>query len=494
MHIQRWFGLLAVVALLLPASAQAAFPGANGKIAFDESVSPHTGVFVVNPDGSGTAPLADGFFTAKWSPDGTRFLAHSTQGGNTDVWVLNSDGTGATRLTTDPAVDTDPNWSPDGTKVVFASNRDGNYEIYAMGADGLAQTRLTTNSADDRHPVWSPAGTKIAFNRGTEIYLMNPDGSGQALLSVTDHDCYLGGPSDKGKPEWSPSGDRIVFDWFGGTDCGFEEDNYAGIDTIRPDGTDQHSLRYGYNFADYTWPVNPAYSPDGTKIAYIEDVWSIYTVPVSGGSETAVHQTQNGDLDAVDWQPLPVGTPSSFARPKGATPFRASLVPASKPCATPNRSHGAPLAFPSCAPSVPGSSTQTVGVGDGNPALSRSIGSVRLDVTASDVNLRMSLTNVMNVSGLSDYTGQLQASVNSRLSDKEGAVASTRVDFPFKFDVPCTATADTTLGGDCRILTSFNSVLPGAATSGLRTNWEMGRFEVYDGNGALFATQGVFVP
>jgi len=106
----------------------------------------------------------------------------------------------------------------------------------------------------------------------------------------------------------------------------------------------------------------------------------------------------------------------------------------------------------------------------------------------------MSLTNVMNASDLSDYTGRLHASVSSRLSDKEGAVASTRIDFPFGFDVPCAATADTTLGGDCRIVTSFNSVLPGAATAGLRTNWEMGRFEVYGGDGALLATQGVFVP
>jgi len=143
---------------------------------------------------------------------------------------------------------------------------------------------------------------------------------------------------------------------------------------------------------------------------------------------------------------------------------------------------------------VPGSSSLTVGVGDGNPALSKSIGSMRMDVTPDDVNLRMSLTNVMNAGDLSDYTGQLHASVNSRLTDKEGSVASTRADFPFKFDVTCTATADTTLGGDCRILTSFNSVLPGAATSGLRTNWELGRFEVHDGTGALLATEGVFVP
>jgi WD40 repeat protein len=481
-------GLLAALAMLLPVSAQAAFPGANGKIAFYDDQAPHAGIFVVNPDGTGAVPLADGFYDPKWSPDGTRLLASTYQAGNTDVWILNSDGSGATQLTMGSARDDDPSWSPDGSKVLFSSNRDGNYEIYSMNTDGSGQTRLTNNPADDRHPAWSPTGTKIAFDRGTEIFLMNSDGSAQSQLPFADPHCFAGGPSDKGKPDWSPSGDRIAFDWFGGTDCGFDFYNDAGLATIRPDGTDQHVFAETYDGGDYEWPVNPAWSPDGTKIANVAFVWNIYI------GETLVHQTTNGDLDAVDWQPLPVNTPSAFARPKGATPFRASLVPAFKACTASNRSHGAPLSFPSCVPPVPGSSALTLGVGDGSPALAKSIGSVRLDVTPGDVNLRLSLTNVMNASDLSDYTGQLHASASSRLTDKEGAVASTRIDFPLSFDVPCTATADTTLGGDCRVLTSFNSVLPGAATAGLRTNWELGRFEVYDGGGALLATQGVFVP
>jgi Tol biopolymer transport system component len=486
----RRLGLVAVLALLLPAQAQAAFPGTNGKIAFDEDQGGHSGIWTMNPDGTGAGSLVDGFFNPKSSPDGARLLTTNSS----DVWVLNADGTGATRLTTDPGVDTDPSWSPNGSKVVFSTNRDGNYEIYAMNADGTSQMRLTNNSAADRHPAWSPAGTKVAFNRDTQINVMNPDGSGQAQVPIAEHNCYLRGPSDKGKPEWSPSGDRIVFDWNAGLDCDFEEDGYAGIDTIRADGTDQRQLWYGYNIQPYTWPVNPAYSPDGTKIAFVMDMWDIYMMSSTGAGQTFVHPTLNGDLDAVDWQPLPVNTASAFARPKGATPFRASLVPAFQACTSSNRTHGAPLAFPSCTPPAPGSSSLTVGVGDGSPALSKSIGSMRMDVMPTDVNLRMSLTNVMNASDLSDYTGALHASMSSRLTDKEGTVASTRIDFPFAFDVPCTATADTTLGGDCRIVTSFNSVLPGAATAGLRTNWETGRFEVYDGTGALLATQGVFVP
>ncbi|MCL0029297.1 hypothetical protein M1N23_04065 [Dehalococcoidia bacterium] len=47
--------------------------------------------------------------------------------------------------------------------IAFASNRDGNEEIYVMNADGSGQTRLTNNAGGDNWPAWSPDGAKIAF-------------------------------------------------------------------------------------------------------------------------------------------------------------------------------------------------------------------------------------------------------------------------------------------------------------------------------------------
>ena len=67
---------------------------------------------------------------------------------------MNADGTAQTRLTTDPAEDTQPAWSPDGSKIVFTSDRDGNGEIYLMNADGSGQTNLTNNPAYDSSPAW----------------------------------------------------------------------------------------------------------------------------------------------------------------------------------------------------------------------------------------------------------------------------------------------------------------------------------------------------
>src|SRR4029450_3755158 len=110
-----------------------------------------------------------------------------------------------------------------------------------------------------------------------------------------------------------------------------------------------------------------------------------------------------------------------YARPKGATPMYLSLVPAYNPCTASNRTHGPPLAYGSRTPPSPGSSNLTVGIGDGNVALSRSVGAVRLNVVGmpappedSDVRIRFSLTNVMKASDLSEYSGELRGPLTVR--------------------------------------------------------------------------------
>jgi len=203
---------------------------------------------------------------------------------------------------------------------------------------------------------------------------------------------------------------------------------------------------------------------------------------------------------------------AGYPRPKGATPMYLSLVPAAKPCTAPNRTHGPPLVFGSCNPVAPESLNLTVGVGDGNVALSKSVGFVRMRVLAgapggsddSDVEIRFILTNVMNISGLTDYTGELRTQVGVRLTDRASNIPATTQDFPFAFNVQCAATADTTLGGACALTTTADAVVPGSAAEGTRAIWALDKLKVYDGgpdgdadtvgDNSLFAVQGVFVP
>jgi len=87
-----------------------------------------------------------------WSPDGTR-IASSKNG---DIFVVNADGSGQTRLTDHPAGDWEPRWSPDGGKIVFTTDRDGNKEIYVMNPDSSNQMNLTNSAENEEHPSWAP--------------------------------------------------------------------------------------------------------------------------------------------------------------------------------------------------------------------------------------------------------------------------------------------------------------------------------------------------
>lgn len=128
-----------------------------------------------------------------WSPDGTKILFHDVQilGGDTDIHVVNIDGSNLTQITTG-GDNLSASWSPDGNQIAFTSSRDGSAQIYVMNPDGTNVTRLTFNSEfcdesgcsyfpSDSAPGWSPDGSKIVFQstRGSGgIYVMNSGGSG----------------------------------------------------------------------------------------------------------------------------------------------------------------------------------------------------------------------------------------------------------------------------------------------------------------------------
>ena len=83
-----------------------------------------------------------------------RIAFNSERDGNTEVYVMNADGSGVTNLTTSPSIDGLPGWSPDGSRIAFVSNRDGDFEIYVMDADGSDLKQLTDNTFLDAGPDW----------------------------------------------------------------------------------------------------------------------------------------------------------------------------------------------------------------------------------------------------------------------------------------------------------------------------------------------------
>ena len=141
--------------------------------------------------------------TPAWSPDGRKLAFVSRRDGNSEIYVMNADGSGQENLTRQPASDSHPSWSPDGRKIVFVSRRDGNSEIYVMNADGSGLRNVTRTPSNDLDPAWSPDGRAIAFvqkiqgkcapsprdtpchNYETYLYVVNGDGSGTAATDDT---------------------------------------------------------------------------------------------------------------------------------------------------------------------------------------------------------------------------------------------------------------------------------------------------------------------
>jgi hypothetical protein len=233
------------------------------------------------------------------------------------------------------------------------------------------------------------------------------------------------------------------------------------------------------------------------------------------GAGSLPQTTVADEITAEEDHSLPDLTPR-YPRPKGATPLRVPLVPAFGQCTSSNRTHGAPLAHPSCNPPQLASAQLTVGTPDANGHPANAIGFARFAVQTgtpggvddSDVTFSLSLTDVRRQGTLVDYTGELQALPVARITDRISGPTtnepSTATDLPFPVTVPCTATGGTAdVGATCAVTSSFDAVIPGAIPEGKRAIWAFQPMKVFDGGSdddvdtapnTLFAVQGLFVP
>lgn len=290
-------------------------------------------IWVVEADDGAPRLLGEGGM-ATWSPDGAKIAFQTARDGNQEIYVMNADGSGATRLTNDAALDDHFAWSPDGARIAF--NRwpqgDGSADIVVMNADGSNAMQVTSDLGEENQPAWSPDGSQLAFYRSepTRIELIRPDGTGATVLPTpwdalfprwspdgtqllfqcqqplpqTDI-CLMGadgsnphqltsdgGTVSDGEAAWSPDGRRIVFTVF--------QPGNTEIFVMNADGSEPKNLT---NSAGND--ANPVWSPDGRRIAFVSDRdgnSEVYVMNDDGTDQRNVTNSPEYDSDPA-WSP-----------------------------------------------------------------------------------------------------------------------------------------------------------------------------------------------
>ena len=217
-----------------------------------------------------------------WSPDGSKILFRTSTPENvSDLRVKNADGSGEDVILKTAGEDGcfggptlfQASFSPNGRKILFKFNPDGQHatggsgekggsDIYVMNADGTGEVQLTdTPGYCELSPRWSPNGRKILYKRcsgedregSTDLCVMSANGSSVQVVVPGASAQFF---------EWSPRGDWIVYE-FENTEVNYQRDVYI----VRPDGSRNTRLTLSDESCEHT----PLWGPDGT-ILYRSDL------------------------------------------------------------------------------------------------------------------------------------------------------------------------------------------------------------------------------
>lgn len=236
-------------------------------------------VYVMNADGSGLRRISDERFDAYWpalSPDGEK-VAYAVQfGANREIVVADLHTGAVVNLTNHPANDDHPVWSPDGRRIAFQSDRLGSLDIFVMDASGADPQPLISTAAGERISGWSTDGRQI-------LYFVEPDQqeprwgpalksfdlkSGQSQTMVDPQDL-----SGRTAAAASPDGRRLAY-----------ETILNGQELIMV--INIHGARPGR--VEHIQGIHPVWSPGGRFLAHC--------IEEAGNQRPVIHQLDDGTI------------------------------------------------------------------------------------------------------------------------------------------------------------------------------------------------------